>query len=482
MRVLAVASECYPLVKTGGLADVVGGLPPALEALGHEVLTLVPGYPPVLDRLGDAAEIDAYAELYGGPARVLRARLADAGLDVAAIDAPHLFARPGEPYVGPDGHEWWDNGFRFAALAVVARELALGRVPTVAVDVVHAHDWQAGLVPAYLALDPRARPATVMTIHNLSFQGQMPAAWLGRLGLPAHAFAPSGVEYYGSVGFLKAGLYYADQLTTVSPTYAREIQGSLWGMGMEGLLRDRAGDLTGIVNGIDTGVWNPATDALIDPHYDAHTLERRGEHKAALQRRFGLEVTPTRPLFAVISRLAWQKGTDVLMEALDGLVGAGGQLIILGSGDPGMEQRCAGAASLYPGRVATWFGYDEALAHGLQAGADAIVVASRFEPCGLTQLYGLRYGCVPVVAATGGLVDTVRDVDADPDGATGFVFPAGDAEALRRVFARVAEVFAEGDRWRALQRRGMSQELGWSRAARGYADVYARAVARRRGR
>jgi starch synthase len=337
-------------------------------------------------------------------------------------------------------------------------------------------------VPAYLALDPRARPASVMTIHNLSFQGQMPAAWLGRLGLPAHAFSPAGVEYYGSVGFLKAGLYYADQLTTVSPTYAREIQGTLWGMGMEGLLAARAGDLTGIVNGIDTAIWDPATDALVDPRYDADTLERRAEHKAALQARFGLEETAERPLFAIVNRLSWQKGTDLLLEALDGLVGAGGQLVILGSGDPGMEGRCAAAASLYPGRVATWFGYDEALAHRLQAGADAIVVPSRFEPCGLTQLYALRYGCVPVVAATGGLVDTVSDADADEEGGTGFVFDAGDAGALREAFHRVAAAWRNRSWWRTLQRRGMARDLGWERAAGDYVGVYERAMARRRGR
>lgn len=480
MRVLMVASECYPLAKSGGLADVVGALPPALEALGHEVLVCVPGYRSVFAALGEAAEIDGYAELHGGPARVLRGRAA--GLDVAVVDAPHLFDRPGHPYLGPDGDEWPDNGFRFAALAVVARELALGRVADLAFDVVHAHDWQAGLVPAYLALDPRARPATVMTIHNLSFQGQMPAAWLGRLGLPAHAFGADGVEYYGGIGFLKAGLYYADQLTTVSPSYAREIQGSLWGMGMEGLLSARARDLTGIVNGIDTTVWNPAADPFVSPSYDADTLERRGEHKAHLQAQFGLDVDPERPLFAIISRLAWQKGTDLLVEALDGAVGAGGQMIILGSGDPGMEERCAGAAAVYPGRVATWFGYNEELAHRVQAGADGLLVASRFEPCGLTQLYGLHYGCVPVVAATGGLVDTVTDADTDPGNGTGFIFAAGDALALRRAFARVAEAYADRERWRAIQRRGMAQNLGWTPAAQAYVEVYERARAQRRGR
>ena len=480
MRILVAASECYPLAKTGGLADVAGALPPALEALGHEVLTCLPGYPSVFAALGDTEEIDGYAELYGGPARVLRGRAA--GLDVAVVDAPHLFDRPGHPYVAPDGDEWGDNAFRFAALAVVARELALGRVPGLGFDVVHAHDWQTGLVPAYLALDPRPRPATVMTVHNISFQGQMPPAWLGRLGLPAHAYGPDGVEYYGSVGFLKAGLYYADQLTTVSPTYAREIQGSLWGMGLEGLLSARARDLTGIVNGIDTRFWDPAADPLIAPHYDADSLERRAEHKAALQAEFGLEPDPARPLFAVISRLAWQKGTDLLTEALDGVVGAGGQLVVVGDGDPGMVGRVAGAASVYPGRVATWFGYDEARAHRVQAGADVIVVPSRFEPCGLTQLYGLRYGCVPLVASTGGLNDTVTDADADPDGATGFVFHAGDAEALRHAFGRVAAAYADRDRWRTLQRRGMARELGWGRAARAYVEVYERAGAGRRGR
>ncbi len=479
MRILAVASECFPLVKTGGLADVVGALSPALEELGHEVQILLPGYPQVLEQLAQAGVIDDYAELYGGPARILRGRGANGALDVFAIDAPHLFARAGHPYVTADGSEWWDNGFRFAALAVVARELALGRVADYRPDVVHAHDWQAGLTPAYLVFDGRPRPASVMTIHNLAFQGQMPPEWLPSLGLPAWSFTPDGVEYYGGIGFLKAGVYYADQITTVSPTYAREIQGALWGMGMEGLLASRAGDLAGIVNGLDTSTWNPAADPFVEPGYDVRSLTVRARHKAALRERLGLVGDATRPLLCVITRLTWQKGMDVLMDAAGAMLEAGVELVVLGAGDPGMEARLAETAAAHPGRMACTFGYDERQSHQLLAGADAVLVPSRFEPCGLVQLQGLRYGCVPVAARTGGLLDTVIDIDEHPDDATGFLFQAGDAGALADVAARVVGVFGDLARWQGLQRRGMAQDLGWKRAAMRYVEVYERALGAR---
>lgn len=476
MRILAVASECFPLVKTGGLADVVGALPGALGHLGHEVRTLVPGYPSVMERLEAAAVVDSYDELYGGPARVLGGVGPGGTPAVFVIDAPHLFARSGHPYVAPDGTEWWDNGFRFAALSVVARELALGRVEGYRPDVVHAHDWQAGLTPAYIAFDGRRpAPATVMTVHNLAFQGQMPPEWLASLGLPPWSFAVDGVEYYGGIGFLKAGLNYADQITTVSPTYALDVQGDLWGMGMQGLLAARAGDLTGIVNGLDTDVWDPRDGALVRPGFDGLTLEVRATHKQHLRERFGLAGDASGPLFCVVSRLVWQKGMDVLLDAVEAFARADAQLVVLGNGDAAMEGRFAAAAAAHPGRVACVLGYDEALAHGLLAGADAILIPSRFEPCGLVQLQGLRYGCVPVAARTGGLVDTVRDLDDAPDTATGFLFPAGDREALAAAVMRVGTVFRDGSTWRTLQRRGMATAVGWEPAARRYVEVFERA-------
>ncbi|MFW5679616.1 MAG: glycogen synthase GlgA [Pseudomonadota bacterium] len=479
VHVLAVASECFPYVKTGGLADVAGALPQALNDLGHDTLTLIPGYPQVLARLGPADVVDTYGELYGGPARVLLGHRSFGQPGVLVVDAPHLFDRPGHPYQSPDGRDWDDNAFRFAALAVIAREIGFGRLPFWRPDVIHAHDWQAGLVPAYMALDPRRpRPATVATVHNLAFQGQFPADRLAALGLPSHAFAVAGVEYYGGIGFLKAALFYADKLTTVSPTYAREIRTPEGGMGLDGLLASRGDDLVGIVNGIDTAHWDPANDPMIDPPFDAERLQVRRQHKAALQAALGLQVRRDLPLFCVISRLTWQKGMDVLLPAVPALVEAGGQLAVLGSGDAGLEAGFGAAAGRHPGRVATRIGYDEPLSHRLQAGSDAILIPSRFEPCGLTQLYGLRYGCVPVVAATGGLVDTVVDADSR-SGATGIVFEPGRTDRLIDGILRAIDLWKQPARWSRLQRRGMAQDLGWASAAGAYVAVFEAALAQR---
>lgn len=478
MRILAVASEAFPYVKTGGLADVVGALPLALTELGHDVVTLIPGYPQVLATLGPAEVVDRYGELYGGPARILQKHRAWGEAGWMVVDAPHLFDRPGHPYRQASGAPWDDEAFRFAALAVVAREIGLGRLAAFQPDVVHAHDWQTGLVPAYLALDGRMGPATVMTVHNLAFQGQFTPDWLGALGLPASSFTVAGVEYYGGIGFLKAGLAYADKLTTVSPTYARDIQQDLWGMGLQGLLAARAADLAGIVNGIDTVHWNPADDPFVRPGYDADRLALRGQHKQALQAALGLEVRGDVPLFVVISRLAWQKGMDVLLAAVPALVEAGGQLAVLGSGEADLEGGFEAAGTHHRGRVAVRLGYDEPLAHRLHAGGDAVLVPSRFEPCGLTQLYGLRYGCVPVVAATGGLIDTVVDADEAANG-TGFLVEAGRTDRLIDGMRRAIAVWRDPPRWQALQRRGMMQDLGWRRPAEAYLRVFEAALAKR---
>ncbi|MEO1093065.1 MAG: glycogen synthase GlgA [Pseudomonadota bacterium] len=473
MRVLAVAPECFPYVKTGGLADVVGALPGALGALGHDVRTLVPGYPAVLAHLGEATVIDTYDELFGAPAAVWEVPGKDGAPSLLVVDARHLYDRPGHLYLASETDEWPDNPLRFAALAVVAREIALGRLPAWRPDVVHAHDWQSGLVPAYLALDGRPRPPCVMTVHNLAFQGQYDPAWFGALGLPADTFAPDGVEYYGGIGFLKAGLHYADRLTTVSPTYAREIQSMDWGMGLGGLLHARENKLVGIVNGIDDAVWNPSRDPWLDPTYTVRSIDRRATHKAAVQQAFGLHQQPDALLFCVISRLAWQKGIDTLLPAVGALVDAGCQLAVLGSGDPALEAGFHNAAAVYPGRVGVIVGYDEGMSHRLQAGADAIIVPSRFEPCGLTQLYGLRYGCLPIAARTGGLIDTVHDVDvAGEAAATGISFASGRTDSLIDAIERALTLWREPERWRQRQRRGMTKDLGWGKAASAYAAVY----------
>lgn len=472
LRVLQVASEAFPLVKTGGLADVVGALPSALAREGIEIRTLLPLYPAVAARLERATPVLELGELMGGPARLLEGEAA--GLALFLLDAPHLFDRPGGPYQAVDGHDWPDNAQRFAALAWAARELGLGAIPGWRPAIVHAHDWQAALAPAYLALAVGPRPATVTTVHNLAFQGQFPASLLAELRLPESAFTIDGVEYYGAIGFLKAGLVYADRLTTVSPTYAREITTPAFGMGLDGVLRLRADRLVGIVNGIDETVWDPAHDPALPAPFDADRLEAREASRRALCARLGLEEGEG-PLFATVTRLSWQKGLDLLLEALPRLLALGGRLALLGAGEPALEGAFREAARGHPGRIACRIGYDEELAHLIQAGADAILVPSRFEPCGLTQLYALRYGAVPIVARVGGLADTIVDANdaALADGvATGIQFAPVTVEALIDALERAVVLWRDRPRWRALQRRGMTRRVGWSARSAAYARLY----------
>lgn len=470
MKVLSAASEIFPLVKTGGLADVTGALPGALAAEGIEVLSMVPGYPAVMSALAKPREVHRYEELFGGPARLLRGKAQ--GLDLVALDAPHLFNRPGSPYLGPDGKDWPDNAQRFGALSKAAADMAGGRVKGYRADILHCHDWQAGLGPVYAKFADG--PRTVMTVHNIAFQGQFPASVFGTLGLPPQAFAIDGVEYYGNVGYLKGGLALADAITTVSPSYAQEICTPEYGMGLDGLLRARRGALTGIVNGIDTAVWNPETDTLIPHRYTAATLEQRIANRRAVEEHFGL--TPGEGLLhGVVSRLTWQKGMDILADCIDGLVASGARLALIGTGEPAMEQAFLAAAERHTGRVGVVLGYDEQLSHLVQAGCDTILLPSRFEPCGLTQLYGLRYGCVPIVARTGGLNDTV--IDANDAAllagvATGFQFAPVEAFALEHALTRAARCHADPRLWRGLQERGMASTVSWARSAKAYAELY----------
>ena len=383
MRVLSVAPELYPLIKTGGLADVTGALPQALARLGWDVRVLLPAYPGVLERLAEAERVADVPDLFGGKARLVHGR-ADGELAVLALDAAHLYARPGNPYLGPDGKDWPDNHYRFAALSWVAAGIGLGALGAWRPDLVHGHDWQAGLALAYLALAGEARPRTVFTIHNLAFPGLFPAALLGALRLPAASFTVAGLEYHGLISFMKAGLQYADRITTVSPTYAREIRTPAPGMGFDGVLRARARVLSGIVNGIDDNVWDPARDPHLAASYDVERLGAKAINKRALQMRFGLEPRPDQLLFGVVSRLTEQKGLDLLLDALPVLLAGGGQLALIGAGEAALEEGFRVAAQAQPGRVGVFIGYDEPLSHLMQGGADAIIVPSRFEPCGLT--------------------------------------------------------------------------------------------------
>ena len=473
LNILAVASEIFPLIKTGGLADVTGALPGALAAQGVAVRSVIPGYPPVLDALEGGVVVATLDDLFGGAARIVAAQAA--GLDLFAIDAAHLFARQGDPYRGPDGVDWSDNAFRFAALSRVAVQLAQGLVPGYRPHVVHAHDWQTGLVPAYLRYAGAIDPPTVMTIHNLAFQGQFPAGLLRPLGFPPDAFTVQGVEYYGGIGFLKAGLQFADRITTVSPTYAAEIRAPAGGVGLDGLLRARADVLSGILNGVDTDVWDPANDTHLAATFDVDRLTERAANKTALQARLGLRRDPAKLLFGVISRMSAQKGIDLLLAALPVLLGGGGQLVVLGSGETPLEAGLRAAAAANPDDVGVQIGYDEGLAHLIQGGCDALLMASRFEPCGLTQLCAMRYGTLPVVAHVGGLCDTVIDANEMALAAgigTGFHFSPVTSEMLAAAILRALSVWRQPDVWRRLQRNAMQIDVSWHRPAARYAALY----------
>lgn len=461
LEVLAVVSEIFPLIKTGGLADVAGALPVALAEHGVAVRSLIPGYPAVLRALDGGVVVARLDYLFGGEARIVAAKAA--GLDLFVIDAPHLYARDGDPYRAPDGHDWGDNAFRFAALSRVALMLSQGLVGGYRPDVVHAHDWQSGLAPAYLHYAGSMTPS-VMTIHNLAFQGQFPAYLLGELGFPADAYNIHGVEYYGAIGYLKAGVQFADRITTVSPTYAAEIRAPGMGMGMDGLLRARADVLSGILNGIDAKVWDPEHDPYVDVD--------RAKNKAVVQQRFGLLRDPARLLFGMVSRLSEQKGIDLVLAALPTLLRGGGQFVVLGAGDAPFEAALRAAVS---DNVGVHIGYDEGLAHLIQGGCDALLVPSRFEPCGLTQLCAMRYGALPIVAHVGGLCDTVIDASemALVQGiGTGFHFSPVQAEMLAAAIMRALSVWRQPDLWRRLQHNAMHTDVSWRGPAARYAALY----------
>lgn len=471
LKVLSVASEAVPLIKTGGLADVAGALPAALAAHGVEMTTLLPAYPSVLAAAGKTRKVAAFDSLLGEQARVLSAKLDD-GRKLLLLDAPAYFAREGGPYGDPVGTDWGDNWRRFAALGQAASLLA-GKF-----DLVHAHDWQAAMACVYLRYSGQRVPS-VLTIHNMAFQGHFGGDIFPRLGLPDAAWSMDGVEFHGGVGMLKGGLVTANAITTVSPTYAREIHTARFGMGLDGVVRARTHLVEGILNGIDHAEWNPATDPHLNSTYDAKTLAKRKVNKRKLEQAFGLDKGDG-PLFVVISRLTWQKGIDVLLEVIDHLVGLGGRLALLGSGDVALEQELLAAAARHPGRVGLRFGYDEAMSHLLQGGGDAILVPSRFEPCGLTQLYGLAYGCVPIVTRTGGLADTV--IDANPAAmaqatATGVVLGEASYDDLSLAITRAIRLYDDGPVWARLQKTGMRADFGWGASAAAYAALYRRLVA-----
>jgi starch synthase len=479
-KVLFVTSEAYPLIKTGGLGDVCGSLPLALQSLDCDVRLLMPGY---RDALAAAGNLETVAELATTPggARInlIEGYLPGTRVPVWFVDFPPAYGRPGNPYLDHHGVPWTDNAARFALLARVASAIALGQAPLRwQPDVVHCHDWQTGLVPALLAQAP-ARPATVFTIHNLAYQGLFPHHLLAALGLPASWWSYDALEFHGQLSFIKGGIVYADWITTVSPTYAREIQTPAFGDGLDGLLRHRAQRLLGILNGIDTGIWNPARDAHVVAHYSAKRLAPKADNKAALQRELRLAPRADAPLIGMVGRMVHQKGADLLTAALPRLMQLGAQLAILGSGDAALERALRAATAEHPGECAALIGYDETLAHRIFAGADAFLMPSRFEPCGLSQLYALRYGAVPIVHRVGGLADTV--VDANPAAlesgtATGVVFESANALALGDAVARAVTLYRQPRTWKQLIATGMRQDYSWRHSAQDYARLYRRAT------
>lgn len=480
MRVLHVCTEIYPLLKTGGLADVAGALPAAQVRAGCDARVLVPGFPALRAGTLEQQPVAELPSMFGAGNIVLyRGVLPDSGVAAYVIDAPALYARPGNPYADAGNHAYPDNYQRFALLGWIAARLAEGLDPSWRPEVVHAHDWHAGLAPAYLKAAEQASgrklAGSVQTIHNLAYQGNFASHVFGYLHLPAHFYDMDGVEFHGQVSFLKAGLHFADKITTVSPTYAREIQGAEQGCGLDGLLRARVHDLAGVLNGVDDAVWNPATDPLVPAHYDVRDVAGKLACKTALQQEAGLAIQDEAPLFCVVSRLTEQKGLHLVLAALPLIVQRGGQIMLLGTGDAALEAAFGAAAAAHPQSVAVRIGYDEQLAHRLIAAADVILVPSRFEPCGLTQLYGLKYGTLPLVRKVGGLADTVVDAsleNLDEELATGFVFEsfddAGIAAALRRAFA----LYRRDADWTTVQERGMRQRFDWDAAAGRYLELY----------
>ena len=479
MRVLQVAAEVHPLIKTGGLADVVGALPNALHHRGCDVRVLMPGYGEVLARFaseGALQEVGApLGTLFGASrVRLLRATLPGGSVPLYLIDAPWLYERTGNPYVNEAGLPWADNHLRFGLLGHVAAQLAAGGLdPQWRADVVHAHDWHAALAPVYLRQHPANTVRTVFTIHNLAFQGRFALRLADELGLHPALLTPAALEFHGDLSFMKGALVHADAITTVSPTYAREILTSETGEGLEGVLRERVAQLHGILNGVDTAVWDSTRDAALVACYDSkQALAAKRINRRALRRECGLDDDETRPLVAVVGRLTGQKGIDLVLEAFEHPTLDALQLLVIGTGEAGFERAFRDLAMRAPGRIAAHIRFDEALSHRIFGGADMIIVPSRFEPCGLTQLYGLRYGTVPVVRRVGGLADTVNDENTGVKG-NGFVFDAANAAALRATLLRALSIYRDKPkRWFSLMTQGMTQAMSWDTPAAAYQALY----------
>ncbi len=464
LKILFATPECAPLVKTGGLGDVSAALPPALLARGIDVRMLLPGYPAVTAAHPKAAEIATFPVL-GHTVRLLDARL-ESGVPLAILDCPQLYARGGGPYQADDGEDWEDNALRFGVLSRCAAILGTGASPWQwRPDVVHCHDWPTALAPVYLSRWERPRAGSLLTIHNLAFQGKFDFGEAHPLDLPPEVRGTEGVEFFGRMSFLKGGLMFADAINTVSPTYAKEIQGEALGFGMEGVLRHRSAVLHGVLNGIDTALWDPQSDPLIASNYGVLTLDRKAANKRLLRKKMLLKGDDSTFLLAIVSRLTHQKGIDLIAQAASEIVKMGAQIAIVGTGDKDMADRVLAAKRQNPGNVGVHIGFDEALAHLVEAGADAFLMPSRFEPCGMNQMYSQRYGTPPIVYPTGGLADTVNAT-------TGFFMHELSAAGLVEAVERALAAYRQARPWRDLQNHGMTRDFGWGRAAAAYEHIY----------
>jgi len=480
MRVLFATSEVSPIIKTGGLADVSAALPASLVGMGADIRILLPGYPQVMKSLKNLKPIhnfDVYppSEFSTLPRSVLFFGKLPNGVPLYVLDCPEMYMRGGGAYQDEHGFDWVDNALRFGLFSKVAALLSSDDTP---LDwkphIVHCNDWQTGLTPAYLHYLPDPSPC-VMTVHNLAFQGLFPSSILPELGLPWDCFKPDGVEYYGDLSFLKAGLFYAQHITTVSPSYAIEIQTDALGFGLQGLLQHRNNSLTGILNGIDTDEWNPADDSYLASAYDVTNLSGKAINKRELQKRLGLDEISTIPLFGMVSRFAHQKGLDVVMEIAEKLIALPAQLVLLGSGDTELQKAALSLAHHNSGKIAAYVGFDEGLSHLIEAGADIFLMPSRFEPCGLNQMYSQRYGTPPIVSTTGGLIDTVIDCNSDSlrnGEASGFVFSTMDATGLFAAAKRAVTTYKNKNTWKILQQICMKKNFGWGHSAKAYHDLY----------
>lgn len=486
MKILHVAAEIYPFVKTGGLADVVGALPQALSVAGANVRIVLPGFPAILKSIEGQTKIAGLGAAFGaGKVNIRIGTVTGTQLRAYIVDAPYFYDRNGNPYQDSAGNEWADNLQRFALLSWVAAHIAAGELdPKWQPDVLHAHDWHAAMACAYKTCHPVSKVATVYTIHNLAYQGLFSARDFHLTGLPAHLLTADGLEFHGSLSFMKAGITYADRVTTVSPTYAKEIATEEFGNGLDGLIRSRSKVVSGILNGVDRDVWSPISDPLISASYSPKALFGKAQCKAALQQEMNLPVNDKVLVFVVVSRLTSQKGLDLLLDLLpDFLAHSDAQLIVQGQGDEALELAFASAAAAHPRRIAVELGYDEARAHRIIAGGDALVVPSRFEPCGLTQLYALRYGTVPVVRLVGGLADTVVNTDQtslDNNTATGFVFRDANVNQLWGTMLLAIASFNNPEVWRQIVQCGMAQNFSWDGAAQSYLALYQEVIAEKK--